>query len=67
MAKVYFIALFGIETYPVEVEISLPGGLPLFNIDFPDVAAKEARAGSRIILLRDSLENPKLLLRAYLK
>ena len=52
MAKVYSIALFGIEAYPVEVEISLPGGLPRFNsVDFPDVAAKEARVGSRIILL----------------
>ena len=64
MAKVYFIALFGIEAYPVEVEIRLPRGLPRFNIvSFPDVAVKEARAGSRII----SLENPKLLLKAYLK
>ncbi len=51
MAKVCSIALFGIEAYPVEVEISLPGGLPLFNIGFPDVAVKEARTGSRIILL----------------
>ncbi len=52
MAKVYSITLFGIETYPVEVEISLPGGLPRFNsAGFPDVAAKEASAGSRIILL----------------
>ena len=52
MARVYFIALFGIEAYPVEVEISLPGGLPRFNIvGLPDVAIKEARAGSRIILL----------------
>ncbi len=64
MAKVYFIALFGIEAYPVEVEISLARGLPRFNsAGFPDVAVKEARAGSRII----SLENPELLLRAYLK
>jgi len=52
VAKVYFIALFGIEAYPVEVEISLPGGLPRFNsAGFPDVAVKEARAGSGIILL----------------
>ncbi len=51
MARVYFIALFGIEAYPVEVEISMPRGLLLFDIDFPDVAVKEARAGSRIILL----------------
>ncbi len=52
MAKVYSIALFGIEAYPVEIEISLARGLPRFNsVDFPDVAAKEARVGSRIILL----------------
>ena len=52
MSKVYFIALLGIETYPVEVEISLARGLPRFNsVNFPDVAVKEARAGSRIILL----------------
>ncbi len=64
MTKVYFIALFGIEPYPIEVEISLPRGLPPSNIvGFPDVAVREARVGSRII----SLENPKLLLRAYLK
>jgi len=64
VAKVYSIALFGIEAYPIEAEISLPGGLPRFNIvGFPDVAVEEARAGSRII----SLENPKLLLRAYLE
>ncbi len=53
MAKVYSITLFGIEAYPIEVEISLPGGLSLFNIvGFPAVAVKEARVGSRIILLR---------------
>ena len=64
MAKVYSIALFGIEAYPIRVEISLPRGLSRFNsVGFPDVAVKEARVGSRII----SLENPKLLLRAYLK
>jgi len=52
VAKVYSIALFGIETYPVEVEISLPRGLSRFNsVGFADVAVKEARAGSRIILL----------------
>ena len=52
MAKVYSIALFGIEAYPVEAEISLARGLPRFNIvGFPDVAVKEARAGSKIILL----------------
>ena len=52
MAKVYSIALFGIEAYPIEVEISLTGGLPRFNIvGFPDAAVKEARVGSRIILL----------------
>ena len=52
MAKVYSIALFGIEAYPVGVEISLAKGLPRFNsADFPDVAAKETRVGSRIILL----------------
>ena len=52
MTKVYFIAPFGIEAYPVQVEINLPRGLPRFNIvGFPDVAEKEARAGSRIILL----------------
>ncbi len=52
MSKVYFIALFGIETYPVEAEISLARGLPRFNsVNFPDVAVREARAGSRIILL----------------
>jgi len=52
VAKVYSIALFGIEAYPIEVEISLPRGLPRFNIvGFSDVAVKEARVGSRIILL----------------
>lgn len=52
MAKVYFIALFGIEAYPVEVEVDLARELPRFNsVGFPDVVVKEARAGSRIILL----------------
>jgi len=44
VAKVYASALFGIEAYPVEVEVDLARGLPKFSIvGLPDVAVKEAR------------------------
>ncbi len=44
VAKVYSSALFGIEAYPVEVEVDLARGLPKFSIvGLPDAAVKEAR------------------------
>ena len=44
VAKVYSSALFGIEAYPIEVEVDLARGLPRFSIvGLPDLAVKEAR------------------------
>ena len=44
VSKVYSSALFGIESYPVEVEVDLARGLPKFSIvGLPDIAVKEAR------------------------
>ena len=44
LAKVNTFSLFGIEAYPVEVEVDISSGLPSFHIvGLPDPAVKEAK------------------------
>lgn len=59
MARVYFIALFGIEAYPVEVEVDLARGLPKFSIvGLPDLAVKEARERVSSAIKNSSFDFP---------
>ena len=59
VAKVYSSALFGIEAYPVEVEVDLARGLPKFSIvGLPDLAVKEARERVSSAIKNSAFEFP---------
>lgn len=59
LAKCRSVAVFGIDAYPVEVEVDVRGGLP--NVTFvglPDAAVKEARDRVRSALSNSGYRNP---------
>lgn len=44
LARVYSASIFGIEAYPVEIEVDITSGLPRVNIvGLPDTAVKESK------------------------
>lgn len=44
LARVYSASIFGIEVYPVEIEVDISSGLPRINmVGLPDPAVKESR------------------------
>ena len=44
LARVYSASIFGIEAYPVEIEVDINSGLPRINIvGLPDTAVKESK------------------------
>ncbi len=44
LARVYSASIFGIEAYPVEIEVDIASGLPRVNIvGLPDTAVKESK------------------------
>ena len=44
LARVYSASIFGIEAYPVEIEVDISAGLPRINIvGLPDTAVKESK------------------------
>ncbi|HUU43048.1 MAG TPA: YifB family Mg chelatase-like AAA ATPase [Planctomycetota bacterium] len=59
LARCQSVAVFGIEAYPVEVEVDVRGGLP--NVTFvglPDAAVKEARDRVRSALVNSGYRHP---------
>jgi len=54
-AKINSMALIGLETYPVEIEVDISNGLPSFNIvGLPDKAVEEAKER-----VRSAIKNSK--------
>ena len=59
VATIRSLGLFGIGGYEVQVEISLSGGLPQFDlVGLPDAAVREARERVRSALKNNSLSFP---------
>jgi magnesium chelatase family protein len=60
LAKCRSVAVFGIEAYPVEVEVDVRGGLPdVTFVGLPDTAVKEARGRVRSALSNSGYANPQ--------
>ena len=60
LAKCQSIAVFGIEAYPVEVEVDVRGGLPdVTFVGLPDTAVKEARDRVKSALSNSGYANPR--------
>ena len=60
LAKCRSVAVFGIEAYPVEVEVDVRGGLPdVAFVGLPDAAVKEARDRVRSALSNSGYRNPQ--------
>ncbi len=59
LAKVWACTVFGIDAYPVEVEVDVGKGLPSFDIvGLPDASVKEARERVRAAVRNCGLEIP---------
>ncbi len=59
LAKVLSASVFGLEAYPVEVQVDVATGLPAFNIvGLPDAAVQEARERVRAALKNANFEVP---------
>ena len=51
LAKVTSLAVLGVDAYPVEVEVDLAPGLPVFNlVGLPDGAVRESKERVRAAL-----------------
>ena len=58
-AKVHSVGLFGMESYMVETEADVSGGLPVFEIvGLPDAAVKEARERVRAAIKNSGFKFP---------
>lgn len=58
-AKLHSAGLFGMDAFPVEVEVFLSGGLPAFDIvGLPDASVKESRERVRAVVKSLGLEYP---------
>ncbi len=58
-AKLYSAGLFGMDAFPVEVEVFISGGLPAFDIvGLPDTAVKESRERVRAVIKNLGLQYP---------
>ena len=58
-AKIYSCGIIGINSYPVEIEIDISGGLPNFIlVGLPDTAINESRERVRSAIKSSSLEFP---------
>ena len=59
LAKCQSVAVFGIDAYPVEVEVDVRGGLPdVTFVGLPDAAVKEARDRVKSALSNSGYRNP---------
>ena len=59
VATIRSLGLYGVGGYEVEVEISLSGGLPQFDlVGLPDAAVREARERVRSALKNNGLSFP---------
>ena len=60
LARCQSVAVFGIEAYPVEVEVDVRGGLPdVTFVGLPDTAVKEARDRVKSALSNSGYRNPQ--------
>ena len=58
-AKLHSAGLFGMDAFPVEVEVFISGGLPAFDIvGLPDAAVREARERVRAVIKNLGLDYP---------
>lgn len=58
-AKIKSAGIFGIEGYPIDVEVDISSGLPVFDIvGLPDTAVKESRERVRTAIKNSGLEFP---------
>lgn len=59
LARVNSVAVLGIHAFPVEVEVDLQEGLPLFStVGLPDVAVKESRDRVRAAIINSGFPFP---------
>lgn len=57
--KVFSIGLFGLDSYIVEVEADVSGGMPVFDIvGLPDIAVRESRNRIRAVMKNNHLKFP---------
>jgi len=60
LAKIQSVGVYGIDAYPVEVEVDLSGGLPTtVVVGLPDLAVKESRDRVRAAVLNSGYEFPQ--------
>ncbi len=60
LAKVCSVAVNGLEAYPVQVEVDLAGGLPLFTVvGLPDATVRESRDRVRSALRNSGFSFPQ--------
>ena len=58
-AKLHSAGLFGMDAFPVEVEVFISGGLPAFDIvGLPDASVKESRERVRAVIKNLGLDYP---------
>jgi len=59
LSKINSATVFGIEAYPVEVEVDVRPGLPIFNVvGLPDTAVQESRERVRTAIKNSEFEFP---------
>jgi len=59
IAKVLSAAVLGLEAYPIDVEVDITGGLPMFTVvGLPDAAVKESRDRVRSALKNTGFKFP---------
>ncbi|MEW6534006.1 MAG: magnesium chelatase domain-containing protein [Candidatus Auribacterota bacterium] len=59
LAKVYSTAVFGIDAYPVEIEVDVASGLPnVIVVGLPDAAVKESRERVKAAIQNCGFKHP---------
>src|SRR3989449_4740205 len=60
LAKVYSVAVSGLDAYSVEVEVDLAAGLPMFTVvGLPDLTVRESRERVRSALRNSGFSFPQ--------
>jgi magnesium chelatase family protein len=59
LSKVFSYGVFGIETYPVEIEVDILGGIPAVNIvGLADIAIKESKVRVKSAIMNSGFQWP---------
>ncbi len=58
LSKVYSAGLWGIEAYPIEIEVDVSGGLPAEVVGLPDAAVRDSRARVRTAINNSGYSYP---------